>query len=1022
MKSEPPGNKRKAKEIESVIVQDSKNKKAKTRSTPTNGCSSPSPEQVTNQTTQQVPSPSSSNDIPQPPESPQLIECPAQNCGKKYRHVNGLKYHQSHAHSSTQSTNEDGNNILSSVEANDEKSSPPSPKLLASTIIDTSQELIKPSALRPNIVMKSEDDNLSPAFESLTVQHSNSAKSPQPYTFSNSMSVNAQKQSNALNCRLNTTQSEGQSINVVNLNGLEATPNQHSTQEPSLTNLPQSNAETIVSSHNSVLPPSTQAIIVSQAKSSHEEQSPQYSSVMSSVCHQSSSQQTITPVQVQPNTTVVSQQSQTHSVQQQSLSSNTLHSQVPHSQNLVFNSQHGLQQKPIQISAQHQQQQPHPPPQHSPQQQQQLNQPHLSQQQSSGQSPQQLKPQATHPQAQQSQNFKIQSNLSTTTTQPIVSYPVQMQEHSQPSHASHQIIRQSPSRVEVKPEILSRMNPVHNSSQILPTNRPPPLITLSDTTPPPSVSSTTPVAVPQGTQLSSLPGSSVASIKIKQGLENEKFISLKQKDIVNGLTKKDSLEQEEEPVNRDDARSPAYSDISDANDTAPVIDEDAEAKEFKEDNKKDLPIGGAPPYAYGLYLGGYGQPHPPYLMPPLQHPQNISLKAGENKDLKDKSQIDKGKKDYPPVPGTSDYLKFPAQYLYSQYSTIYAPGYPDPYIRDPIYKDVIDKAKSVESIEDNGGQEEEKGPTDLSRNSMNLTEKSNKDNKPLDKMDTGRIHQLPTDKRTIDSALAYRYINPYESRIPLVGSTIDKTNEVKSTTPIPLSSPRLGSTPPSSMNSNAKEEKMEKPENKNEGVKPTMETTGPPPPPTSTAYYPPFPYAHVPFDPYRPPIVPGISLAAGFPPYLAAAAPGLGGLRYQLGVPSGPEDLSPNGASGSPLLPSGLYTGPHKIAELQETQKPPPNQPVSTSGSTIRGGSPLSIMQNSLTGQSPHSMQIVSPPYGTPSQPSSVHLGERKTPPVGSRLPGHPSLPEGYPYPILPAQFPPHFTGENWSIFCFFEE
>lgn len=31
--------------------------------------------------------------------SPALIECPEPNCSKKYKHINGLKYHQSHAHS-----------------------------------------------------------------------------------------------------------------------------------------------------------------------------------------------------------------------------------------------------------------------------------------------------------------------------------------------------------------------------------------------------------------------------------------------------------------------------------------------------------------------------------------------------------------------------------------------------------------------------------------------------------------------------------------------------------------------------------------------------------------------------------------------------------------------------------------------------------------------------------------------------------------------------------------------------------
>ena len=30
--------------------------------------------------------------------SPPMIECPEPNCGKKYSHKNGLKYHQAHAH------------------------------------------------------------------------------------------------------------------------------------------------------------------------------------------------------------------------------------------------------------------------------------------------------------------------------------------------------------------------------------------------------------------------------------------------------------------------------------------------------------------------------------------------------------------------------------------------------------------------------------------------------------------------------------------------------------------------------------------------------------------------------------------------------------------------------------------------------------------------------------------------------------------------------------------------------------
>lgn len=39
--------------------------------------------------------------------SPVLLECPEQDCSKKYKHANGLKYHQSHAHGSVSSVDED---------------------------------------------------------------------------------------------------------------------------------------------------------------------------------------------------------------------------------------------------------------------------------------------------------------------------------------------------------------------------------------------------------------------------------------------------------------------------------------------------------------------------------------------------------------------------------------------------------------------------------------------------------------------------------------------------------------------------------------------------------------------------------------------------------------------------------------------------------------------------------------------------------------------------------------------------
>uniref|UniRef100_A0A1B6DHS8 C2H2-type domain-containing protein n=1 Tax=Clastoptera arizonana TaxID=38151 RepID=A0A1B6DHS8_9HEMI len=45
-----------------------------------------------------VPPPTPSSTLSSPPSSPVLLECPEPNCSKKYKHINGLKYHQSHAH------------------------------------------------------------------------------------------------------------------------------------------------------------------------------------------------------------------------------------------------------------------------------------------------------------------------------------------------------------------------------------------------------------------------------------------------------------------------------------------------------------------------------------------------------------------------------------------------------------------------------------------------------------------------------------------------------------------------------------------------------------------------------------------------------------------------------------------------------------------------------------------------------------------------------------------------------------
>ncbi|KAJ9591803.1 hypothetical protein L9F63_001620, partial [Diploptera punctata] len=62
-----------------------------------------------------------------PPPSPVLLECPEPNCSKKYKHINGLKYHQSHAHGSAE--DEDTKDAASLSENDESNAEVPSPAL-----------------------------------------------------------------------------------------------------------------------------------------------------------------------------------------------------------------------------------------------------------------------------------------------------------------------------------------------------------------------------------------------------------------------------------------------------------------------------------------------------------------------------------------------------------------------------------------------------------------------------------------------------------------------------------------------------------------------------------------------------------------------------------------------------------------------------------------------------------------------------------------------------------------------------
>ncbi|XP_078456034.1 zinc finger protein 608-like isoform X2 [Lampetra planeri] len=56
--------------------------------------------------------------------SPALIDCPHPNCNKKYRHINGLKYHQAHAHLKNENKQEDGNDNEDKSTESEHSSSP----------------------------------------------------------------------------------------------------------------------------------------------------------------------------------------------------------------------------------------------------------------------------------------------------------------------------------------------------------------------------------------------------------------------------------------------------------------------------------------------------------------------------------------------------------------------------------------------------------------------------------------------------------------------------------------------------------------------------------------------------------------------------------------------------------------------------------------------------------------------------------------------------------------------------------
>uniref|UniRef100_A0A1A9WQF4 C2H2-type domain-containing protein n=1 Tax=Glossina brevipalpis TaxID=37001 RepID=A0A1A9WQF4_9MUSC len=103
--------------------------------------------------------------------SPVLLECPEQDCSKKYKHANGLRYHQSHAHGGVASMDEDS---LQLPEIEDPPSTPsPGPTVAPPPAITPNSTDI------PGTVTSSNTSNV-------TVPHSSTQESSTVTTFGNS--------------------------------------------------------------------------------------------------------------------------------------------------------------------------------------------------------------------------------------------------------------------------------------------------------------------------------------------------------------------------------------------------------------------------------------------------------------------------------------------------------------------------------------------------------------------------------------------------------------------------------------------------------------------------------------------------------------------------------------------------------------------------------------------------------------------------------------------------------------------
>lgn len=189
---------------------------------------------------------------------------------------------------------------------------------------------------------------------------------------------------------------------------------------------------------------------------------------------------------------------------------------------------------------------------------------------------------------------------------------------------------------------------------------------------------------------------------------------------------------------------------------------------------------------------------------------------------------------------------------------------------------------------------------------------------------------------------------------------------------------------------------------KQEGQKPTMETTGPPPPPTSQyylhpSYMQPPHYGGLPFDPmYR-----------GLNPMLVSSPYGPGTYLHPGAMPRyhAPEDLSrppPPSKALDLLQHHQQFYSSHKIHELQERALKSPTPKAQGPGGSP-GSGPLNT-NNSAPGP------LATPPAkssGPPTTPSTEPTSgkEARSPPPQRHVHTHHHTHVGLGYPIYPTTY-----------------